>query len=655
MKKIFKLLFGITLITSISFIGCTSSTGENSKTPENSEIQKKIITKIDGSKTASWAFATIKLNDYVGEKVTVNLTVKMCVENKGLTAFTAKWQQNDADNSYPIIAESEADAFEANTTSSWITVTGSNTITVSESAKLIYLNGSDYTNSDFNIYLQDLTLTITKSDETSSTITVLDSDDAISEVDSSTIETSGSWLSAPSLHEAYKDYFDYVGFAVEYGNFGTNWGTPCELYYDEVQNGLAYHANTISLGNEFKPQFIFSWWGNSPSATESFTGSNGTTTTVPTTASLGGLSRAKAILKICQSKNLHMRGHVLLWHSQTDDRFFYQNYDTTGTLCSAAEMDARLEWYVKTVVKCCDDYTLSDGTPVIWAWDVANEATSDGSSSTAATSSTDSDWLRTSGSKWYEIYSAAATKGNTNYYTGTTYKSYDFVINAFRFANKYAKASTQLVYNDYGGLSGTSTSNKHQSQLRLVKLIQDAQNDSSFPTRIDAMGLQSHYSVKNSASAYQTEIQDFINLGLDVQITELDIATCDNYDADTDTVGTSGKQFDSLAAAYKAFFTMFLNNRKTDSAHGVNCVTIWGLNDESTWLNSTSQIKWNGDCIQYPLLFSLINNVDGTTKTITTADGNTTLGILDQFDEGDSYKPKPAFYSVIAAATGYSD
>ena len=73
-----------------------------------------------------------------------------------------------------------------------ITVTGSNTITVSESAKLIYLNGSDYTNSDFNIYLQDLTLTITKSDETSSTITVLDSDDAISEVDSSTIETSGS-------------------------------------------------------------------------------------------------------------------------------------------------------------------------------------------------------------------------------------------------------------------------------------------------------------------------------------------------------------------------------------------------------------------------------------------------------------------------------
>lgn len=473
-----------------------------------------------------------------------------------------------------------------------------------------------------------------------------------------------TWLSSsvPSLYETYKDYFDYIGIAAEYGNFGSNWGTKEELYYDEVQKGLAYHTNSISLGNEFKPGFIFSWWEHGPSATESFTGSNGTKTTVPTTESLKGLSRAADILKICQDKNLHMRGHVLLWHSQTDDAFFYKNYDTSGDLCSASEMDARLEWYIKTVVQYCDNYTLSDGTPVIWAWDVANEATSDSSSSSAATSTTDSDWLRTSGSNWYTIYNKSSSDtSETNYFTNTTYKSYDFVINAFRFANKYAKSSTQLVYNDYGGLSGTSTSNKHKSQLRLVKLIQNASSDTDWPTRIDAMGLQSHYSVKNSADAYGTEIQDFIDLGLDVQITELDIATCEDYDSSTDTVGCSGKQYDSLSDAYYNFFKMFLNKRKTDSSHGVNCVTIWGIYDEATWLNTASQNYWLGKCQQFPLLFSLINNVDGNTKTYTYYTDNSfseaalaELCTLDAYDEGDSFKPKDAFYSVIQAATDFA-
>lgn len=643
MKKIYRILSGLLLAGLFCFTACK---------PEVKKETNTTVTKIDGSKSASWAFATISLDDYVGETINVSLSVKMCVENNSDTAFTAKFQQNDADNSYPVIAESEADAFAANTTSSWISISGSNDISVSEDAKLIYLNGSGYENADFNIYLQDLTLTVTKADNSTVTISSLDSHEALSEV---SIENIGNWLSAPSFYESYKDYFDYMGFAVEYGNFGTGWGTPCELYYSDVQNGLAYHANTISLGNEFKPQFIFSWWGNAPSATTSFTGSNGVTTKVPTTASLGGLSRAADILKICQDKNLHMRGHVLLWHSQTDDRFFYEDYNTSGTLCSAEEMDARLEWYIKTVVQYCDNYTLSDGSPVIWAWDVANEATSDGSTSSAATSSTDSAWLRTSGSKWYTVYSNAASSGDTNYYTGSAYKSYDFVINAFRFANKYANANTQLVYNDYGGLSGTSTSNKHQSQVRLVKLIQNAESDESFPTRINAMGLQSHYSVKNSASAFESEIKDFINLGLDVQITELDIASCENYDAANDSVGASGKQFDSVAEAYKSFFEMFLKNRKTSSKNGVNSITIWGLNDESTWLNTTSQIKWIGECIQYPLLFKLINNVDGNTKTITTSDGATTLGTLDQYDEGDSFKAKAAFYSVIQAAEEYSE
>ncbi len=467
-----------------------------------------------------------------------------------------------------------------------------------------------------------------------------------------TTSSSSNWLSdsTPSLYQTYKDYFDYIGIAVEHGTYTGNY---TELYYSEVQNGLAKHANSITMGNEFKPQFIFQWWNNDPTLTStSFTASNGVTISqVPPL----NFTTVDAILTICKNKGLKMRGHVLLWHSQTDEAFFREGFTSTGDLVDAPTMDARLEWYIKTVLNHVAEWesTNNSGNHIIWAWDVANECTSDSSTLTSANTdpSSDSAWLRTSGSNWYTIYKAAADAGTTNPYTGTSYTSYDYVINAFKFANKYAPSDVELCYNDYGGAYGY----KHNSQLLLVKKILAHKNDSStlLPTRLDAMGLQSHYSVTLSASSFENEIKDFIDLGINVQITELDIATKDNYSDSTDTVGTQYKAYDSLAAAYKAYFTMFLNNRKTSSTKGISCVTIWGIYDEATWLNSSSQIYWQGDVIQYPLLFKLDNQVSSKATEVKNSNGET-LGTLQLFDDGDSFTIKPAFTSVIQAATEYA-
>lgn len=138
------------------------------------------------------------------------------------------------------------------------------------------------------------------------------------------------------------------------------------------------------------------------------------------------------------------------------------------------------------------------------------------------------------------------------------------------------------------------------------------------------MGLQSHHSVIISKSAVENEVKDFINKGINVQITELDIGTWNNYNVLKDIVGTSNKQFNSLAEAYKAYFQVYLNNRKTESANGVESITIWGLNDENTWLNvpQNGQMQWLGNCTQYPLLFTKKNN---------------------------NYYPKGAFFAVIDA------
>ena len=627
----------------------SQETDQTDKTEQTDNTDRGSI-KIDGSKLADndWAFATISLEDFAEKTVTIELSADMKVINSGNEVANLMWQVTAAESSYPIVCS----RMWAAGTTDYTHIEGTKSdIKLGTDSKL-YISASGLTVSEFKIYLKNLVIKVYETSDSSNSknYQTFDSSSAIS---TSTL----NWLSEdiPSLYESYKNYFDYVGFAVEYGNFGPGWGTPCELYYDEVQEGLNKHANTISLGNEFKPQFIFCWWGNSPAATENFTGSNGVTTNVPTKASLGGLSRVDTILSICKNNGLKMRGHVLLWHSQTDTAFFTEDYTSTGELVSADVMDARLEWYIKTVLNHVAEWEAANnnGEHIIWAWDVINEVTSDGSSPSAATSETDSDWLRTSDSNWYTIYNNSSTV--ENYYTGENYKSYDYIINAFRFANKYAPSDVKLCYNDYGGLSGTNTSYKHDSQIRVAQLILDHKNDSSWPTRFDAMGLQSHYSVKNSAAAYEKEIQDFITKGLDVQITELDIASCDNYDPETDTVGTFEKQFDSIAQAYEAFFKVFMDNKKNSGSNGVDSVTIWGLYDESTWLNTPGQIKWIGESIQYPLLFSLENNVNGTTTTITTSDGATSLGTLDLYDQGDSFTAKDAFFKLIDLANDYSN
>ncbi len=411
-------------------------------------------------------------------------------------------------------------------------------------------------------------------------------------------EEGKDWLdsSVPSFCKTYEKYFDHVGFAVEYGNFGSNWGTKQELYYDEVQKGLAKHANQITMGNEFKPQFVMAWWGKTPVISGSFKATNGLTIKTPV---LNGLQRIDDILAICKKNNLKMRGHTLAWHSQTEDAFFCIDYDKSKGLVSPKEMEARLEWYIKTVLERVADWEKknNNGQHIVWAWDVFNEATPDGGAN----------WLRTE-SKWYSVY-----------------KNSDYLVQAFQYANKYAPSDVKLCYNDYGGIYGTSTNNKHSAQLRVVDLILSHKND-KLPTRLDAMGLQSHHSVKNSAGAVEKEITDFSAKGLDVHITELDIGTWDNYNKEKDLVGVSGKQFNSLADAYKAYFQVYIKNRKTASKHGIESITIWGLNDENTWLNMEYQKKWLGNCTQYPLLFVKPNS------------------------EKWNYITKPAFYAVIEAA-----
>ena len=123
---------------------------------------------------------------------------------------------------------------------------------------------------------------------------------------------------------------------------------------------------------------------------------------------------------------IKIRGHVLVWHSQTPDWFFREDYKINGDLVDKETMNKRLEWYIATIA---EHFNGPDSKyyGMFYAWDVVNEAISD--SGGAYRSDKEN-------SRWWEVY-----------------QSNEFIINAFRYANKYMPEDIDLFYNDYGDAS----------------------------------------------------------------------------------------------------------------------------------------------------------------------------------------------------------
>ena len=47
---------------------------------------------------------------------------------------------------------------------------------------------------------------------------------------------------------------------------------------------------------------------------------------------------------------IKVRGHVLVWHSQTPEWFFHVDYDKNKDYVDVDTMNKRLEWYIRTML-----------------------------------------------------------------------------------------------------------------------------------------------------------------------------------------------------------------------------------------------------------------------------------------------------------------
>lgn len=256
-------------------------------------------------------------------------------------------------------------------------------------------------------------------------------------------------------------------------------------------------------------------------------------------------SKTTALLDWAKNNGMSLRGHVLVWHSQTPDWIFYEGFDKTKPLVDRDTMLARMESYIKQTFEQLNSLGYSD---VFYAYDVVNEAIMEDG--------------KYRDSLWKQIIGD------------------DYIWNAFKFADQYAPENIKLYYNDY---------NEQFKTQHLVKLAQSLVDESG-RSLIDGIGCQGHLYTQDSIDSYLNTLKALSALGLDVQITELDVS-----------LGTWQKVLPATEENLKAqgqYYYELVNRIITENAAGntkVSGITYWGFADSLSWRWDRSPLLFDKD------------------------------------------------------------
>ncbi|MBM6996231.1 endo-1,4-beta-xylanase [Paenibacillus sp. DXFW5] len=238
---------------------------------------------------------------------------------------------------------------------------------------------------------------------------------------------------------------------------------------------------------------------------------------------------ADRLVEFARSYGMAMRGHTLVWHNQTSDWLFR---DGQGGTVSKDVLLERVREHIHTVVgRYKND---------IYAWDVVNEAIADEGEAL----------LRTS--KWTEIAGP------------------DLIAKAFEYAHE-ADPQALLFYNDYN-------ESNPQKRDKIYALVQSLLEQG---VPIHGIGLQAHWNLYDpSLDEIRAAIEKYASLGLQLQLTELDVSMFRFEDRRTDLTSPDPAMLELQAERYEAVFRLLLEYRQIISG-----VTFWGAADDYTWLD----------------------------------------------------------------------
>ena len=341
---------------------------------------------------------------------------------------------------------------------------------------------------------------------------------------------------------------------------------------DRFMELVEEHFNAITLENELKPDALFGYNNDAPPAGSIHEEElDGRKIEVPTIDH----SRADALLDKIIAHNaqnpddkIRIRGHVLVWHSQTPEWFFHVDYDKSKDYVSKEEMDRRLKWYIGSVLGY---YTGEDSKyrDLFYGWDVVNEAISDRTGSWRTDNEQGNDKLtdsvHSSKSSWWKVYGSS-----------------EYIVNAFKYANEYAPEDLKLYYNDYNECD----KKKKQGILALIEEVRSAEG-----ARIDGFGMQGHYSVYSpTAEVIGEAAQDYADAAGSVMITELDVKTSMLYNGSDEGIS---EEYERQAKYYRQIYDELKKLRKEGIAF--DGITFWGVTDNYSWLCRDNKY--------FPLLF----------------------------------------------------
>lgn len=335
-----------------------------------------------------------------------------------------------------------------------------------------------------------------------------------------------------------------------------------------MEKSLAQHfAGSFSLGIAMEAFYLEQWGALTASTFNRLTAENA--------MKLGQIQKMKgkydfeaadALANFAREHSMKMTGHAIVWYRETPTWF-------AGG--SPEEVSERLKQHAAVMIERYADVTDN--------WDVLNEGISD----------TDSKMYRDA-SEGSKLYGALGDK---------------LPAVAFQVAEEAVKATGKdidLYYNDYNMWQTV----KLDKALKMAKGLKDA------GIRIDGIGAQAHWNMTSpTADQLQTMIDKIVAAGLKVKISELDVSVYSNDDWGNE-VWEKERPFDDAlaqaqAARYKELFEIFVKN-----AQHITSVTIWGMSDNKTWLDSFPTKRNN-----YPLLFD------------------------------DNDKPKPAYFALFEVAS----
>ncbi|GAA0319760.1 endo-1,4-beta-xylanase [Actinoallomurus spadix] len=224
---------------------------------------------------------------------------------------------------------------------------------------------------------------------------------------------------------------------------------------------------------------------------------------------------ADQIVSHAQAHGQRMRGHTLVWYQQLPG--WVSGIGDANTLRSV------MDNHITSV--------MNHYKGKIYAWDVVNEAFADGGS----------------GQHRSSVFQNVLGNG--------------FIEEAFRTARS-ADPSAKLCYNDYNIENWSDA--KTQGVYTMVR---------DFKSRgvpIDCVGFQSHFGSNGPPASFQTTLSNFAALGVDVQLTELDIA--------------------------QAGSTQYGNTVKA-CMNVSRCagITVWGIRDSDSWRSGDNPLLFDGN------------------------------------------------------------